>query len=147
MTISAKNFFTKKEKEDIKKAIVNAELDTSGEIRVHIDQLCSRDVMDNAAYIFKNLNMQKTKLRNGVLIYLAIKNKKFAIIGDIGINKVVPENFWDSIKDKMLENFKEGNFTNGICEAITLSGKQLKKYFPYQKDDINELPDDISFGK
>lgn len=147
MSISAKDFFTKEQKEDIKQAILNAELDTSGEIRVHIETVCAGDVMDKAAYIFKQLNMHKTKLRNGVLIYLAIKNRKFAVIGDIGINKAVSDDFWNAVKDKMLNNFREGNFTDGLCEAITLSGKQLKKYFPYQQDDINELSDDISFGK
>lgn len=147
MSVSAKDFFTKEQKEAIKQAIVNAELDTSGEIRVHIDKVCSGDVMDKAAFIFKKLNMHKTKLRNGVLIYLAIKNRKFAIIGDLGINRTVPEDFWNVIKDKMLSNFRENKFTEGLCEAITLTGKHLKKFFPYQQDDINELPDDISFGK
>ncbi|MCD4698296.1 MAG: TPM domain-containing protein [Bacteroidales bacterium] len=127
-------------------AIKNAELDTSGEIRVHIDGKCKGDAKDTAAYIFEKLQMHKTEQRNGVLFYLAIKNRKFAILGDEGINKLVPDNFWDNIRDGMLNHFREDNFTDGLTEGITLAGKQLKQHFPYQTNDINELPDEISFG-
>ncbi len=144
---SVKNLFSKDEEQWIKQAIMNAELDTSGEIRVHIENICNGDVMDRAAFVFEKLNMHKTKLRNGVLIYLAVKNRKFAIIGDKGINKVVPDNFWDEIKQHMLNQFRNGEFTKGIAEAIKMAGKQLKSHFPYQQDDENELSDDISFGK
>ena len=91
--------------------------------------------------------MHKTKERNGVLFYLAVGNRKFAILGDAGINKVVPENFWDEIKNKMLEYFKEGDFAIGLAEGISMAGHQLSEHFPYQKDDVNELSDEISFGK
>ena len=97
MGTSARRFFTKKEKEEIQKAILNAELDTSGEIRVHIETNCEGEVLDRTAYLFKKIGMQKTELRNGVLIYLAVQSHKFAIIGDKGINAVVPANFWDTI--------------------------------------------------
>jgi len=146
MSVSAKNFFTPEEQEDIRQAILNAELDTSGEIRVHIENICNGDVMNRAAYVFKHLGMHKTHLRNGVLIYLAIRNRKFAIIGDRGIHKVVPENFWDDIKLGMLNYFRDSEFCEGLCYAILAAGEQLKKHFPYRKEDINELPDDISFG-
>lgn len=144
---SARDFFTKQEEQQIRQAIMNAELDTSGEIRVHIENKCPGDVMDRAAFIFKKLDMHQTKLRNGVLIYLAVKNRKFAIIGDQGINQVVPENFWDDVKLLMLNHFRNGEFTKGLSEAIALAGKQLQDHFPHQKDDVNELSDDISFGK
>lgn len=144
---SARDFFSKQEEQQLRQAIMSAELDTSGEIRVHIENKCPGDVMDRAAFIFKKLNLQETKLRNGVLIYLAVKNRKFAIIGDKGINQVVPENFWDNAKLLMLNHFRNGDFTKGLSEAITLAGKQLRKHFPHQKDDVNELSDDISFGK
>jgi len=144
---SARDFFSKQEEQQLRQAIMSAELDTSGEIRVHIENKCPGDVMDRAAFIFKKLNLQETKLRNGVLIYLAVKNRKFAIIGDKGINQVVPENFWDNAKLTMLNHFRNGDFTKGLSEAITLAGKQLRKHFPHQKDDVNELSDDISFGK
>lgn len=147
MGISAKKFFSKEEQEDIKQAILNSELDTSGEIRVHIENVCEGEVLDRAAYVFKHLKMNQTKLRNGVLVYLAVKNRKFAIIGDQGINKVVPPDFWEHTKQKMLDYFRKDEFVEGLILAITETGEHLKKYFPHQKDDVNELPDDISFGR
>jgi uncharacterized membrane protein len=139
-------FFSREEKNAIKKAIAEAELNTSGEIRVHIEGRCKSDLLDRAAYIFQKLAMQKTERRNGVLFYLAVNDKKFAILGDAGINKVTPDNFWDNIKERMSEFFKEGKFTDGLAEGIKMAGEQLKLHFPYQQDDVNELPDDISFG-
>jgi uncharacterized membrane protein len=147
MGTSAKSFFSAQEQDDIRQAIMNAELDTSGEIRVHIENTLMGDVMDRTAFIFRQLGMNKTALRNGVLIYLAVKNRRFAIIGDSGINTVVPENFWSDIKLKMLDHFRENRFTDGLVEAITSTGMQLKKHFPRERDDVNELSDDISFGK
>ena len=147
MAKSAKSFFTKQQQDNLKQAILKAELDTSAEVRIHIENTCKGEVLDRAAFIFEKLKMQKTELRNGVLFYLSIKNKKFAIIGDKGINASVPENFWDGIKQKMLEHFKEENFTEGLIEGISMAGEKLKKHFPYHSDDINELSDEISFGK
>jgi uncharacterized membrane protein len=147
MGTAAKDFFSSQEQEDIRQAIMNAELDTSGEIRVHIENTFSGDVMDRAAYVFKRLGMDKTVQRNGVLIYLAVKNRRFAVIGDSGIHSVVPENYWNDIKANMLDHFRENRFTDGLIEAIGATGHHLKKHFPHQRDDVNELPDDISFGK
>lgn len=127
-------------------AIKSAELDTSGEIRVHVEAKCQGDAKDQAAFLFEKLGMHKTEQRNGVLFYVAVKNRKFAILGDVGINRVVPENFWDDIRDRMLNSFRDNHFSEGLIEGITQAGKQLKKHFPYQKDDENELPDEISFG-
>jgi len=146
MSVSARDFFTPEEQDDIKQAIMNAELDTSGEIRVHIESVCKGEVLDRAAYVFHKLGMSKTQERNGVLIYLAVRNRKFAILGDKGIHKVVPMNFWDSIKSRMLDFFRDEKFSEGLIFAITESGSHLKQFFPHKKDDINELPDDISFG-
>jgi len=143
---TARNFFTEQQQEDLQQAIMNAELDTSGEIRVHIENTCPGEVMDRALAIFHKLEMDKTANRNGVLIYLAVKNRKFAIIGDEGIHKVVPENYWDSIKNKMLDSFRENHFTEGLVEAIAETGIQLKRFFPYQANDVNELSDEISFN-
>jgi uncharacterized membrane protein len=143
---NASNFFTTEQQEDIRQAIMNAELDTSGEIRVHIENTCKGDVLDRALEVFARLGMGKTENRNGVLIYLAVKNRKFAIIGDEGIHAVVTENFWENIKHKMMNQFRENHFTEGLIEAISETGKQLKKYFPHQKNDINELSDEISFN-
>ncbi len=143
---TARNFFTKEQQEDIRLAILNAELDTSGEIRVHIENTCTGDALDRALAIFNKLEMDKTENRNGVLIYLAVKNRKFVIIGDKAIHEVVTENYWDSTKNMMLNHFRENQFTEGLVAAITETGKKLKKYFPYQTDDVNELSDEISFN-
>ncbi len=143
---TANSFFTKEQKEDIKQVILNAELDTSGEIRVHIENTCEGDVLDRAAYIFQKLKIHKTELRNGVLFYLALKNRKFSVIGDEGINKVVPDDFWEELRNKMLNYFRDGQFTEGLMEGIITIGKYLKKQFPYQTNDVNELSDEISFG-
>ena len=142
----ARNFFNKEQQQQIVSAIQKAELNTSGEIRVHIENHCKGDVLDRAATVFENLKLHKTKLRNGVLIYLAVKDHQFAILGDAGINQKVPENFWDEIKQLMLENFQQGAFANGLAKGIVKAGEQLKKHFPYQEDDVNELSDDVSFG-
>ena len=144
---NARNFFTKEQQEDIRHAIMNAELDTSGEIRVHIENTCTGDALDRALIIFTKLEMEKTDNRNGVLIYLAVKNRKFAIIGDTGIHAAVTEIFWDSIRNRMMDHFRENHFTEGLIEAITETGKKLKTYFPYKTDDKNELSDEISFNE
>jgi uncharacterized membrane protein len=146
MSVSAKDFFSLREQEEIRLEIKSAELDTSGEIRVHVENTCKGDVLDRAAYVFKQLGMEKTELRNGALIYLAIKDRKFAIIGDKGINAVVPAGFWDKIKQEMLVSFQKNEFQKGLCHAIAAVGENLKKFFPHSKDDVNELADDISFG-
>jgi len=139
-------FFKEEEKKLISESIREAEKNTSGEIRVHIESKCAGDVMDRAAYLFEKLKMHETKLRNAVLFYLALDDKKFAILGDAGINQVTAENFWDDIKDTMLGEFAENKFSFGLSTGITMAGEQLKKHFPHQRDDINELPDEISFG-
>lgn len=144
---SVRYFFSETQKEDIRLAIKNAELDASGEIRVHVENSCEGDVMDRAALLFEKLGMTRTKLRNGVLFYLAVDNRKFAVIGDKGINARVGENFWEEIRLKMLLHFREGNFAQGLVEGIEMVGPKLKQFFPYQKDDVNELSDEISFGE
>ena len=146
MSPLARSFFSKEEKDNIRQAIVNAELNTSGEIRVHIEDKCNEDVLDRAAYVFDKLKMNKTELRNGVLFYLALKSHKFAILGDRGINAKVPEDFWNNIKEMMAEHFSKGEFAEGLIKGIEEAGKKLKAHFPHQADDVNELSDDISFG-
>ncbi len=145
--MSVENFFSKEEKKQITDAIADAELNTSGEIRLHVEGHCKIDVLDRAAYIFEKLKMHETAQRNGVLFYLAVTDHKFAILGDGGINKLVPANFWDEIKETMLALFKEGKFTDGLSMGIRMAGVQLKANFPYQNDDVNELSDEISFDK
>jgi len=147
MISKAKSFFSKEQQLAIQNAIANAELNTSGEVRVHIDDECKEDVLDAAASVFHKLKMNKTALRNGVLFYLAVADRKFAILGDKGINEKVPENFWDNIKETMLVCFKQAQFTEGLTKGIEMAGEKLKVHFPLQKGDINELKNDVSFGK
>jgi uncharacterized membrane protein len=144
--MKAADFFKPEEKEAIVKAVKEAELNTSGEIRVHLEDSCSNDVLDCAADIFEKLAMHKTQLRNGVLFYLAIKNKQFAILGDAGINAIVPANFWDAVSEEMVNNFRENRFAEGLVKGIQMAGQQLKQHFPYAANDVNELSDEISYG-
>lgn len=141
-----KKSFSKQQKQDIQQAIASAELNTSGEIRVHIDNRCKEDVLDKAVIVFDRLKMNTTELRNGVLFYLAVKDQKFAILGDKGINEKVPADFWHHIKEEMLVHFKQQQFTEGLCKGIKMAGEKLKTHFPLLKNDSNELTNDISFG-
>jgi len=145
--MQAKDFFTEEELNTIVASIEKAELKTSGEIRFHIESRCKGEALKRAIQVFKNLGMHKTELKNGTLLYLATEDKKFAIIGDKGINEKVTKNFWDDVKTKMSEKFKEKEFVSGVCIAIEMIGKKLKEFFPHQSDDINELSDDVSIGK
>ena len=142
-----KEFISLADNEKIVAAIKEAELNTSGEIRVHIESTCKSNPYDRAVYIFNYLKMYKTVARNGVLIYVAVKSQKFAIIGDEGINNAVPDDFWDKIKAKMASDFCRQHYAEGLKTAILTAGESLKRYFPYKSDDINEQPDEISLGK
>ncbi len=143
--MKASSFFTPDQQESVIRAIGEAEHATSGEIRVHVETSCKVNVLDEAAWLFRKAGMHKTADRNGVLIYLALKERSFAIIGDTGINAVVPPGFWDTIRDHMQQRFAEGRFAEGLSEGILMAGEKLKEHFPRTKDDINELPDAISF--
>ena len=144
--MSARLFFTKEEQQKIVAAIKEAELNTSGEIRVHIENHCKEEALERAAELFYDLKMNHTAARNGILFYLAVKDRKFAIIGDEGINKEVEHDFWNDIKDEMIYKFKENKFAEGLIVGILKCGDKLKEYFPYQNDDVNELSDEISFN-
>ena len=137
--------FTDTEQEEIRKAIESAEKNTSGEIRISAEKHCKEDPLDRAANYFFKIGMDKTALRNGVLIYIATEDHKFAIIGDAGINKVIPEGFWDTTKEAMLNHFKSGNLTQGLVTGIQMAGEKLQQFFPCADDDKNELSDDISY--
>lgn len=134
------------EQQQVAAAIAAAEKNTSGELRVHLEKVCTEDPVQRAIAVFEKLGMQRTAARNGVLIYVALQSNQLAIIGDKGINEKVPSDFWDSTRDLMIQYFKEGQITIGLCAAISEAGKQLAAYFPYQDNDQNELSNDISFG-
>jgi uncharacterized membrane protein len=145
--MNVQKYFTEENKLQITNAIRAAEMNTSGEIRVHIEKYCKDDVLDRAAYIFEKMEMHKTQLRNGVLFYLAVEDHQFAILGDVGLNQKVPEDFWETTKELVLSKFKDGNLTEGLTSGILMAGEQLKAHFPYLKNDVNELSNEISFGK
>lgn len=145
--MKASSFFTREQQAQILAAVKEAEEQTSGEIRVHIETSFTGDVLDRAAWIFNKLGMQKTAERNGILFYLAVDNRKFAVIGDAGIHAKVPDGFWEDIRNSMTDSFRDGKFTEGLTRGILTAGMQLKEHFPHREDDINELPDDISFDK
>ena len=134
------------EQADVLAAISDAESQTSGEIRLHLESRCKGDVLDRAAMVFETLAMHKTALRNGVLFYLATEDRKFAILGDGGINAVVPEGFWNEVKDTVIAGLAAGNPSEGLASGIRLAGQQLSAHFPLEANDINELSNDISFG-
>lgn len=135
---------TASEKEEIQEGIRLAELKTSGEIRVHIDKKCDSDPFEKAITIFNKLKMYKTRDRNGVLIYISFSDRKLAIIGDEGINSVVPTDFWESTKNELIFRFKRNEFAQGIIDAVNEAGKQLQQYFPVKSDDKNELSNEIT---
>ena len=136
-----------KDKKRIVAAITDAELRTSGEIRLHVESYCPSSSLDRAVFVFNQLKMYKTRERNSVLIYLATESRKFTILGDTGINAVVPEGFWDSVREIMRQAFVSGLFTEGICAAVREIGGKLAHYFPYDKNDVDELSNEISFGE
>lgn len=141
----AKNFFNTAEQELIVSAIKTAELNTSGEIRVHIENYCFGNSLIKAERIFKKLGMSDTKERNGILIYIAAVSRKIAIVGDKGIHEKLGKEYWDNIVNSIVESFRNNCKGEGLSNGIIACGEQLKKHFPYQSDDKNELNDSISF--
>ncbi|MFY0602909.1 MAG: TPM domain-containing protein [Flavobacteriaceae bacterium] len=139
-----KKFLSKEDEKAIVAAIKEAETNTSGEIRVHIEAHTDEDHFEHALKVFQQLEMHKTELRNGVLIYIAVEDHQFVILGDEGINSLVADDFWDQTKDVMQAQFRKGDFKAGLVEGILKAGSELKAHFPYQDDDENELSNEIS---
>lgn len=142
----SKTFFTTQEQDQIIESIRLAELNTSGEIRLHIEAKCEGDAYERAKVVFEQLGMHATEQKNGVLFYLAYADHKFAILGDKGIHEKVSQQFWDAEKELLLSYFKQQKFAEGLCLAIAQAGEKLKQHFLYQSNDTNELSNDISFG-
>ena len=140
----ANDFLTPQDEEAIVAAIQRAEKDTSGEIRVHIENHAEKPPLERAQEVFFQLGMENTASRNGVLFYVGVSDHTFAIIGDEGIDKVVEKDFWDCTKDIVISHFKEGRFSQGLVEGILRAGERLQHYFPFTDGDKNELPDTIS---
>ncbi|WP_313385402.1 TPM domain-containing protein [Chishuiella sp.] len=139
-------FLSSKDENRIIEAIQKAEKNTSGEIRIHIEFESSSDHFQKALEVFETLEMHKTKDRNGVLFHVSPSDHFFTIIGDEGIHNVTPDDFWDEIKEEVILYFRKEDYVKGLCQGVKKTGKALKKYFPYQEDDVNELPDEISYS-
>lgn len=144
MSSKVEDFLTAVQEQQIIEAIRVAELKTSGEIRVHLEAYCRTDAYTRAQELFHLLKMDNTKAENGVLFYLAVEDKQFAVIGDKGIHAHVGDDFWSSIKELLIVRFGESQFTQGLVDAIELVGERLAVYFPWDVDDVNELPNEIS---
>ena len=145
--MSTNGFLTDKQEKGIIKAIAEAENKTSGEVRVHIEHKSNRDPLERAARIFHELGMDETELQNGVLIYIATEDHKAAVYAGKGIHTQVEEGFWNDVLNILLEHFKKQEYEIGIVEAVKKVGIKLKKLYPYQSDDVNELTDEISYHK
>ena len=145
--MNIREFSVEDQKESVQAAIREAEILSSGEIRVHLENRCQEEVLGRAAFIFRKLDMHATEDRNGVLFYVAVKDQNLRLIlGDAGINRKLPAEFWDRIKENMATHFKEGQFGKGIASGVRMAGEQLETHFPLNVDDKNELSDDISYG-
>lgn len=140
------DFLTEDEEQEIVQAILEAEKNTSGEIRVHIEPTAKIDHFSRAQQVFHFLKMDNTKDENGVLIYVAVRDKKFVIYGDRGIDKAVPKGFWETTKEAIAAHFKNGDFKMGIIAGVLKAGKELEAHFPWDHNDTNELSDAISKG-
>lgn len=145
--MTVKDFFSEKDQEELIHAIQDAELNTSGEVRVHLENTCKGNPIDRAQFWFNKLKMSQTAQRNGVLFYLAVKSRKFAVIGDEGIHAVVGKDFWEETRNVMLEQFYNNKFKEGLIKGIELAGEKLHQHYPYQSDDVNELSDEISVSE
>ena len=142
--MTQKEFLATLDQPRIVAAIGEAEQQTSGEIRVHVQPKAAGEIRNIAERTFERLGMTKTELRNGVLLFIASEENQFVILGDKGIDDNVPAGFWDEIAARLTIRFQAGEFTDGIVEAIRSAGEQLRAFFPRATTDINELPDDIN---
>ena len=141
------NSFTNAEIRKIADAIADAELETSGEIRVHIEPRLKGDALERAVLIFRRLKMDRTKERNGVLILIALKSRAFAILGDVGISEKAPPDFWNITRDLMQAYFREDRFLEGVIAGVHKAAESLRTHFPHRRDDTNELSNDVTISK
>jgi uncharacterized membrane protein len=143
---NVEDFLSTEEEQEIVQAIIQAERNTSGEIRVHIERTTELSHYNRALEVFRMLKMFNTKEQNAVLIYIAVDDHKFVIYGDKGINAVVPDNFWNTTKNTIQECFTSGKFKEGIIQGVLKAGEELKSHFPWTSDDKDELPNEVSKG-
>jgi uncharacterized membrane protein len=143
--MASNEFLTEAQEQQIIEAIRKAEKQTSGEIRIHIEDYCKREPLERAARIFHELGMDQTELQNGVLIYIASEDHKAAVYAGKGIHKQVEDGFWSGVLNILIEHFKKDAFEDGIEAAINRVGTKLSELFPYQRGDVNELSNEISY--
>lgn len=143
----ARDFLSRAEKEQVIDAVRRAELVTGGEIRIHIENRCKDDPRESALRTFHILGMDATAARNAVLLYVATESRKVAVIADKGVDALVPKGYWDGICRLMTGAFARGEYARGLADAVEEVGRLLAEKFPYSEDDVNELPDDISYGE
>ncbi len=142
-----KSFLSGPESDQVVQAIQKAERGTTGEIRVRIDRQCGRPALLAAELLFHRLKMDATAQRNGVLIYLSLADRQFAVYGDRGIDATIGADGWSRIRDRLAARFAKDEFAVGLAEAVADIGRVLSKQFPGQKNDPNELSDDLSLGR
>ena len=145
--IEIEDWLTREELDRVRGAVQRAEQHTSGEIRVHLDVAIMEDVMDHAAFVFGNLGMDKTRERNGVLLYVSVPGRQAAVVGDTGIHAKLGNAYWHEVLEVVLAHFKEDRFCEGLCEGVRLLGVKLQEHFPHRRDDRNELSNEVSIGK
>ena len=145
--LTADQFLDAAGRERVREAIGAAERRTSGELRVHLEDHIEEDVLDHAAYVFEELGMHRTRERNGVLVYVAVADRRVAVLGDAGINEKVPEGFWTDVVGLLKLHFAAGRHAEGLVEAVHQIGEKLSAYFPLRKDDTDELSNEVSIGR
>jgi len=141
-----REFVDRLQREEIVAAIREAEKKTSGEIRVFISRKPVADALVDAQSHFAEMGMEKTRERNGVLIFLAPKSHKFAVVGDTAVHAKCGEDFWKQLAGEMSQYFRDSHFTNGIVHGVRKAGELLAQHFPHRPDDANELPDEVEEG-
>jgi uncharacterized membrane protein len=139
-------FLSNKEKKIIVATIRAAEMKTSGEIRVHLQSVAKPDILAHGKEVFEKLGMAKTDQRNGVLIFVATRDKRFSVLADSGIHREIEQEFWNELAKKMEDHFRQNRFADGIVEAVAAIGEHLAKHFPREQNDVNELSDAISYA-
>lgn len=145
--IEIEDWLTREELDRVRDAVQQAEQHTGGEIRVHLDVAIMEDVLDHAAYVFRDLGMDKTREHNGVLLYVSVPGRKVAVVGDTGIHAKLGNAYWHGVLESVLAHFKEDRFCEGLCEGVRLLGEKLQEHFPQRHDDRNELSNEVSIGK
>jgi len=141
-----RRFVSEADLEAVRRAITAAEAGTSAEIRVHLDHACPGDPMARAVSVFERLGMHRTAERHGVLIYVAVTDRKLAVIGDEAIHRRVGDAYWQRLVADVTAHFREERPRDGFVHAVRDLGQALAQHFPRRPDDSNELSDELSIG-